>query len=107
MRTELRKVSFGSDDDDGAVRTVALSWITQEPTTALRMTLQIAEYGRVRVDARPRPGVGLAGVDDESAVVVMLFSQGSEVHRSQELQLSVLSHAHQSGRRRVGGEVPA
>ena len=25
MRTELRKVSFGSDDDDGAVRTVALS----------------------------------------------------------------------------------
>ena len=54
MRTELRKVSFGSDDDDGAVRTVALSWITQEPTTALRMTLQIADYGRTATWPAPR-----------------------------------------------------
>ncbi len=61
MRTELRKVSFGSDDDDSAVRTVALSWITQEPTTALRMTLQIsAEYGALRCSRQQAFGLSPA-----------------------------------------------
>ena len=46
-RTELRKVSFGGDDDDGAVRTVAPSWITQECSTNYsHARLRFAPIGR-------------------------------------------------------------